>query len=68
MSAYQQQIAGTLPGWEIVETTPPRVAHPTDGDKGVLVRHQQTGRYALALGNSLRAVPQRWAQEISKNL
>lgn len=63
VTEYRKQLAGELPGWEVVPTAHPRMAHPADGDKGVLVRHQQTGRYCLALGGSLRSVPQRWAAQ-----
>lgn len=38
--------------------------HPTNGNKGRLLRYKETGVYVLMLGGTINSVPQRWAAEI----
>lgn len=40
--------------------------HPTDGQRGVLVRNKRTGIFCLALGGTMRSVPRRWAAQLTE--
>ena len=56
-----QTIAGPIQsGWTPLPGTH---KHPADNALGALVRNDKTGIYCLAMGGTMRSVPQRWAQE-----